>query len=147
MRNFTPEDFNGGGQYLLRMSPEEIICREQGNAFHGYSRTSYLSTLICKVGYCHGHGLANRPEETNVMTLVDMSDGFTKLGYFDSRNDPNFGSKTGESNVDTWIWVQFDSKEVLCDYLNNPDLCQQERRFATQEEIVRTVMHQRSRLG
>jgi hypothetical protein len=133
MRNFTTEDFSGSGQYLVRCD------KEPGK----YVDAGFLSTVMKKVGYCHGKGLANEPEKGNVSTLVDMSDGMTALGYFDTTADKEYGN--GPVNTHMWKWVQFDNTQVLCDYLNNPDLCKQEYRFATQEEVVRVVMYQKSR--
>jgi muramoyltetrapeptide carboxypeptidase LdcA involved in peptidoglycan recycling len=49
MRNFTIEDFSGAGQYLLRMSREEIYAKENNKKFSGYSDVSYLSTIIRKI--------------------------------------------------------------------------------------------------
>jgi len=128
MRNFTIEDFMGAGQYLVRndKGPNE------------YTDTSFLTTIMKKVGYCLGHGCVD-PPDGNIMTLVDMSDGLTKLGYFDQRNDPTYNDNPRTIDSSTWIWVPFSNKQVLCDYLNNPDLCRQEYRFATNEELVRVA--------
>ena len=52
---------------------------------------------------------------------------------------------TTSESIAKWKWVQFNGKKILCDYLNNPEFCQQEYRFATQEEVVRVVLYQRSR--
>jgi hypothetical protein len=136
MRNFTTEDFNGAGQYLIRMCPAEIAAQNDPElTFYGYIRTSYLSTIMYKVGYITNiWGLGK--DLSNVYTLVAMSDGNVRLGYKDK--------KTKE-------WVLFQGEEdgvkgtqVLVDYLNNPELSQ-EYRFATQEEVVRVVMYQKSR--
>ncbi len=133
MRNFTTEDFSGAGQYLVRNDKEP----------NKFVDTGFLSTIMKKVGYCLGQGVTDRPDRGNIMTLVDMSDGLTTLGYFDTRKDPN--SNNGPYNTDKWEWVQFNGTQALCDYLNNPHLCQQEYRFATQEEVTRVVMYQKSR--
>lgn len=138
MRNFTPEDFSGAGQYLVHNDKEP----------NKYVDTGFLSTIMKKVGYCLGQGCAKRPKRGNIMTLVDMSDGLTALGYFDTRKDPEHGKnprKISSENINTWVWVQFNGTQALCDYLNNPDLCEQEYRFATQEEVTRVVMYQKSR--
>ena len=131
MRNFTIEDFSGAGQYLVRNDKPE----------NKYTDTGFLSTIMKKVGYCIGQG----PENGNIMTLINMSDGKTSLGYFDQRKDPEYKKNPRTCNTHLWEWVQFNGDQVLCDYLNNPDLCQQEYRFATQEEVVRVVMYQKSR--
>lgn len=144
MRNFTTEDFSGCGQYLVRMSPQELQAKENGTAFSGYKTVSYLSTLMKKVGYCLGQGTTHYGQG-NIYTLVDMSDGLTKLGYFDTSKDPNYTPRGGgAANTDLWTWVPFDSVQALCDYLNS-EYHSQECRFATQEEVVRVVLYQRSR--
>ena len=135
MRNFTTEDFSGAGQYLVRNDKEP----------NKYIDSGFLSTIMKKVGWCSGQGLEDFNGYKNIMTLVDMSDGLTSLGYFDQRKDPEFRKNPRTSNSKMWIWVQFNSTQNLCDYLNNPDLCEQEYRFTTQEEIVRVVMYQKSR--
>ena len=132
MRNFTTEDFSGCGQYLVRNDKEP----------NQYVDTGFLTTVMKKVGWCPGQG-TQKWERT--YTLTDMSDGLTKLGYFDQRRDPGYKSNPRECNTSLWDWVQFTDLMVLCDYLNNPDLCHQEYRFATQEEVVRVVMFQSSR--
>jgi hypothetical protein len=137
MRNFTPNDFEDSGQYILRMSSKEIQAREQNEPFNGYSNTGYLTTLIKKVGYLNGIGIGNGHER--LMTLVDMSDGSTMIGNYPVKD-------LTMSNCKLVLW-QGDSltrKQLLCDWLNNSELCQ-EHRFATQEEIVRCVMYQKSR--
>jgi len=48
MRNFKLEDFNGAGQYLLRMSPDEIYKKENGIKFKGYVDDGFLSTIVKK---------------------------------------------------------------------------------------------------
>jgi len=134
MRNFTTEDFSGSGQYLVRNDKER----------NTYCDAGFLSTIMKKVGYCLGQGTVGGVQENNVVTLVDMSDGKTSLGYVDTRKDPDHGKNPMTCHTETWVWVQFDNKQVLCDYLNNPDLSQ-EYRFASQEEVVRVVMYQSSR--
>lgn len=137
MRNFTIEDFSGAGQYLVRNDKEP----------NKYVDAGFLSTIMKKVGYTipNSRCLSNPPDQGNVYTLVDMSDGLTSLGYFDQRKDPEYKNNPRRCNTHLWEWVQFDGLQVLCDYLNNPDLCLQEYRFATQEEVVRVVMYQKSR--
>lgn len=138
MRNFNTEDFSGCGQYLVRNDKEP----------NKFTDTGFLTTIMKKIGYCRGHGLNELPEKGNVITLIDMSDGLTSFGYFDQRKDPSRNNNPRIITSETskfWLWVQFNGLQSLCDYLNNPDLCQQEYRFATQEEVVRVVMYQRSR--
>lgn len=84
-----------------------------------YSDTGYLSTLLLKVGYRHGK---------NSCVLISMSDGWVQEGYFNNE-----------------IFIPFEGKESLVQYLNNPELCKEEYRFATQEEVVRVVLNQSSR--
>jgi hypothetical protein len=137
MRNFTIEDFDSAGQYLLRMSPREIYCRDNNEKFEGYSNTSYLSTIIKKVGYITNNYKIGDGEQ--IYTLTDMSDGLTRIG--------NFTAKSAESNnYEKVIWQGKNGlgKQKLINWLNNPELSQ-EHRFATQEEIVRVVLYQSSR--
>ena len=110
MRNFTTEDFSGGGQYIVRADKDK----------NQYENTSFLSTIMKKVGYCLGHGTKEGYQDgfNNITTLVDMSDGRTSLGYFNTLNDPNWQphmNPKGPSNSDKWIWVPFNSKQVFCD--------------------------------
>ena len=137
MRNFKMEDFSGSGQYLLRMSPREIHCRNNNINFEGYSDTSYLSTIIKKVGYITNN--YNIGDGEQIYTLTDMSDGLTRISNYTS-NEPKL------NNYEKIIWQGEDGlgKQKLVNYLNNPELSQ-EHRFATQEEIVRVVMYQSSR--
>lgn len=141
MRNFKIEDFSGAGQYLLRMSPDEVYKRSIGKDFHSYTDTGYLSTIVKKVGWITNNYDIGNGEQ--IYTLTDMSDGMTILGNY---VDPN----PNKNNYEKVIW-QADSSEdrdggkrKLVEWLNNPELSQ-EHRFATQEEIVRVVMCQTSR--
>lgn len=137
MRNFTIEDFSGSGQYLLRMSPREIHCRDNNEQFEGYSNTGYLSTIIKKVGWItNNYGIGNGEQ---IYTLTDMSDGMTILGNY-THNNPQ------SNNWEKIIWQGENGlgKQKLVDWLNNPELSQ-EHRFATQEEVVRVVLSQKSR--
>ena len=138
MRNFTTEDFSGCGQYLIRAD------MEAGQ----YTNPSFMSTIMKKVGWIMAdkRDFVN-PPEYNIYTLVDMSDGMTTIGFFDTTKDPEHGKNprnTTSESLKTWVWNRFDSIQILCDYLNNPEHSQ-EYRFATQEEIVRVVMYQKSR--
>lgn len=134
MRNFNTEDFSGAGQYLVRVKDS-------------YRDAGYMSTVMCKVGWITPNAklFVDCPESGNVYTLTDMSDGMTRCGYFDTRNDPDHGKNPMRCHTETWIWNQFNSIQSLVDYLNNPELCKNEYRFATQEEVVRVVLYQKSR--
>lgn len=137
MRNFKVEDFNGAGQYLLRMSPDEIHKKEKNEPFLGYTDTGFLSTIVKKVGWIiNNYGIGNGEQIT---TLTDMSDGMTIIGNFTNKNPQS-------NNYEKVIWQgsNGEGKQKLVDWLNNPELSQ-EHRFATQEEIVRVVMYQSSR--
>ncbi len=133
--SFTIEDFSGAGQYIVRNDKEP----------NKFVDTGFLSTIMKKVGYCLGHGCIDFPDKGNIMTLIDMSDGLTSLGYFDQRKDPEYKNNPRKCNTHLWEWIQFNGTQSLCDYLNNPDLCDEDYRFATQEEITRVVMYQKSR--
>lgn len=137
MRNFTTEDFSGAGQYLLIMSPEEIIARDNNESFLGYSSTSYLATIIKKVGYITNND--NIGDGTQIQTLTDMSDGWTAIGNYTAK-DP----KTNNYEKIIWQGENGAGKQKLVDWLNNPELSQ-EHRFATQEEVIRVVAYQKSR--
>jgi hypothetical protein len=137
MRNFKTEDFSGAGQYLLRMSPDEVHKKENNLPFSGYCDAGFLSTIVKKVGWITNNYEIGDGEQ--IYTLTDMSDGMTLLG--------NYTSKTPkDNNYEKVIWQGEDGagKQKLVDWLNNPELSQ-EHRFATQEEIVRVVMYQSSR--
>lgn len=137
MRNFKVEDFDGAGQYLLRMSPKEVYAKENNERFLGYSNTSYLSTIVKKVGWIINN--YNIGDGEQIYTLTDMSDGMTIIGNFTSA-DPQ------SNNWEKIIW-QGEGKQglqKLVNWLNNPVLSE-EHRFATQEEIVRVVLSQQTR--
>lgn len=154
MRNFTPEDFEGGGQYLLRLGNEEIFVRENGKPFRGYSDAGYLSTITYKVGYMHNNfGIGNG---NHITTLTSMSDGWTRFCHYpNSKKAQEYNLENKQIDFDEWektLWqddkdengdVTISGRQKFCDYLNNPET--QEMRFATQEEIVRVVMYQKSR--
>lgn len=137
MRNFKPEDFSGAGQYLIRMSPDEIYKKENNLRFSGYCDTGFLSTVVKKVGYITNN--YNLGDGSQISTLTDMSDGYTKLGNYTAK-DP----KTNNWEFIFWQGGNNVGHQLLCNWLNNPELSQ-EHRFATQEEIVRTVLYQSSR--
>lgn len=155
MRNFTPEDFEGAGQYLIRMSPEEIFARVDGKPFRGYSDAGYLSTITYKVGYMHDNFKIGNGNQ--ITTLTSMSDGWTRICHYPNSKKAEQYEKEGKVlDFDKWekvLWQTdeenkvdgevLSGKQKFCDYLNNPET--QEMRFATQEEIVRVVMYQKSR--
>lgn len=137
MRNFKVEDFSGAGQYLLRMSPDEVHARNNNKPFGGYCDTGYLSTIIKKVGWItNNYNIGNGGQ---IYTLTDMSDGMTRIGNYTAK-DP----KTNNYEKIIWQGENSEGLQLLCNYLNNPELSQ-EHRFATQEEVVRVVMYQSSR--
>jgi len=134
MRNFTREDLSGAGQYLIRMGPKERHLTEKGEDFPGYVNTSYLSTIMYKVGYITNNWQIGG-NTNQITTLVSMADGWTRHGHFITKN------KEGKDlPTEKWVKVLW-NKEVFCNYLNNPDLSA-EFRFATQEEVVRVVLSQ-----
>lgn len=153
MRNFTPEDFEGAGQYLLRMGTEEISARENGKPFRGYSDAGYLSTITYKVGYMHD--ILNIGNGNQLTTLTSMSDGWTRICHYPNAKKAQLYKKEGKEldfdEKEKTLWQSdedgnpnfLSGKQKFCDYLNNPDT--QEYRFATQEEIVRVVLYQKSR--
>lgn len=120
MRNFKTEDFGGAGQYLLRIGPNEKENIEKDIPFHNYQKTSYLSTIIVKVGYKYSGTNGN-----HAVYLIAMSDGLIYNEFESSNSSPD------------------EAKQKLCDYLN--DEKNDEYRFATQEEMVRIVLYQSSR--
>ena len=149
MRNFTTEDFSGAGQYLIRMSSDEIFCEKENKPFRGYSDAIHLSTILYKVGYIHNNFEIGSGEQ--LITLTAMSDGWTQFCHYPNSNKFEQYRKEGkEIDFDRWekvIW-QNDSWEnkngwdKFVEYLNHHS---QEMRFATQEEVVRAVLKQKSR--
>ena len=122
MRNFTIEDFDGAGQYLVR---------SKSNYIH---ESGALSTLMMKIGYQY-----RGKRGSHTIYMIAMSDGLIFDGY--NYNDEWFyweGNEADKSGTQL-------PKQKLADYLNDPTKCEQEYRFATQEEIVRVVMYQKGR--
>ncbi len=141
MRNFTIEDFSGAGQYLVRMCPSEIYQRDNNLPITIYN-TSFLSTVMKKVGWIvNNHGIGNGEQ---IYTLTDMSDGLTRVGNYTNPNP----SENNDWSFSYWQREDENDKDggkrKLVEYLNNPELSQ-EHRFATQEEVVRVVLYQKSR--
>lgn len=128
MRTFTTEDISGAGQYLIRNDKEPGKFVDPG----------FMSTIMLKVGYIYGNKHVGFQDSK--YTLTDMSDGWTRLGYFITKDDE--GNQIEDS--DKWGFKTFTEPQDLVDYLNNESLSQ-EYRFATQEEVVRVVMYQKSR--
>lgn len=116
MRNFKPDDFKGSGQYLVRDT----------NTID----TSYLASVLFKVGYSHGHTEEGRNPNSNSTLLISMADGWTQNGHFKG-SDPK------------QVFVEWKSIKDLCDHLNDRNT--QEMRFATHEEIVRVALYQKAR--
>ncbi len=140
MRNFTIKDFEGAGQYLVRMSPPEIHCQKENKEFKGYVDTGYLSTIMYKIGYITNN--FNIGNGNQLITLSSMADGWTRIGYYDEK-EPD-GSTKFDSKV---FWQKDDDdryggKRKLIEYLNDEKLSSSEYRFATQEEVVRVVLSQ-----
>ena len=143
MRDFRKEDFAGGGQYLVRLTNEELKANEQGTKYQGVVNTGYLSTIMEKVGYIHGN-----PDVYNggqLITLTAMSDGWTRFMDF----GPDVDKSDNKIQLDKRrknIWqTEGDSSgtQKLCNFLNAP--YSQEVRFATQEEVIRVVAYQKHR--
>ena len=84
MRNFTTEDFSGAGQYLIRMSSDEIFCEKENKPFRGYSDAIHLSTILYKVGYIHNNFEIGSGEQ--LITLTAMSDGWTQFCHYPNSN-------------------------------------------------------------
>lgn len=117
MRNFTIKDFEGSGQYLVKAT---------NNEYRHYVDSGNLSTNMYKVGYLHGSE-KGYPYK-NIYSLISMSDGWVQDGYYKNKK-----------------YNHFISKYALVRYLNSSKLCKTEYRFATQEEVVRVVLYQKSR--
>lgn len=122
MRNFKIEDFEGAGQYLVRTnySPKEI---------KSHDNPGFLSTVTYKVGYEY-----RGKRGVHTTYLISMADGLIFDGY---------------KYKDKWVYWEPSKKErkssteagyrKLVKYLNDPKLCTQEMRFATQDEIIAVV--------
>ena len=154
MRNFKSEDFQGAGQYLVKANPDKKYIADTSYLTTVMVKvgwitpnTSYLTTVMVKVGWItpNQKAFVFTPEKGNIYTLTDMSDGMTSIGYWDTREDPDRNKNPRMLNTETWVWKQFNNKQDLCDYLNNPDLCRDEFRPATHEELMRFILHQRNR--
>ena len=131
MRDFKLKDFDGAGQYLIRMGPKELALNKDGKAFSGYNDTGYLTTITYKVGYLHrikGFGQCR--------TLASMADGWTQVSHF---------IKTIGGTTNEIFWASpkgapaKEGRQIFVNHLNEGE---SEYRFATQEEIVRVVMSQ-----
>ncbi len=143
MRKFTIEDFSGAGQYLIRMSPREVYCQKDDNddTFYGYTDTGYLSTIMYKVVWLTNNFDLGNGEQ--VYGFAAMSDGMLKIS--------NYTAKEPKTNdYEKVIWQRDGEhdpdggKRKMVEWLNNEELSP-EYRFATQEEVVRVVMYQKSR--
>lgn len=121
MRNFTAEDFNGAGQYLIR----------NDKAPNTYIDTGFMSSIMYKVGYIYIKDSLSFEQRS---CLISMSDGLVKDGYYKDKVFIPFIYNTRDG-----------VKDDLINYLNDTELCPQEFRFATQEEVIRVVTYQSSR--
>jgi hypothetical protein len=134
MRNFNVENLPGG-TYLVRLTPQCYKRLEEGKKPH-IENTGFLSTIMYKVGYIHGHGhKTNDKEHQHIYCLVSMSDGWVSDGYIDDSKE-----RGSEDRFVTHKGIQ-----NFVDYLNNPNGQTQELRYASKEEVVRVVMYQSSR--
>ena len=117
MRNFTTEDFEGAGQYL-------VACRNTEP--NGFTNTGFLSTIMYKIGYKHSSPELSldvrRQTGSNNYCIVSMADGWTQDGYFITKDEN--GVKIEDTTK--WKWVPF-------------------RGTDNKEEVVRVVLYQKSR--
>lgn len=134
---FTPEDFSGPGQYIVREGINKVNGPDITN-------TGYLTTVMKKIGY--SHGTRRTDAKGNIYCIIDVSDGLVKEGYFTNTENEN-----GERiDVEKWIYSEFsgetgfEAKTRLCEYLNN-NPHKETFRFATTEEIVRVALYQGNR--
>ena len=139
MRDFEQKHFDGAGQYLVRMSTKEVHCNKEDNEdkFEGYINTSYLSTIMYKVGYITNND--NIGNGNQLICLTSMADGWTRYCHYAGKMPD--GSTDFDSKV-YWNRSGEGQKNIFVDYLNNNP---QEYRFATQEEVVRVVLSQSHR--
>lgn len=134
---FTPEDFDGAGQYIVRETKNKIKSPH-------FLDTGFLSTVMKKVGYINYVGLASK--SSNLYCLIDMSDGLTYTGYYITKDKE--GNKIEDSSK--WKRINFEgdtsyeAKSKLCEYLNN-NPHGETYRFATNEELIRVAAHQKWR--
>ena len=143
MRNFTTESFEGAGQYLVRICPSQAEQIKNNRKPHLLD-TGFLSTIMYKVGYITNNWAIGGTRE-QLSCLISMSDGWIRHGYFITKDKD--GNKLPTEEYEKILWIKdkkSTGKQKLVDYLNNSKLSQ-EMRFATQEEVVRVVMYQKSR--
>lgn len=120
MRNFKEDDFDGAGQYIIRTSKGPNEVKSGG----------FLATTAFKIGYTHDSSFGS-----NVYTLISMTDGWTRDSFKDENG--NWVKFAGDDNQS--------AKQKLVHYLNSPELCPQEYRHATFDEMVRVILHTKSR--
>lgn len=133
---FTPEDFKGAGQYIVREGLQK-------DKHPNISDTGYLSTVMYKIGYLQKfrEGL---PSSRYV--LISVSDGLITEGYFSNTKNEDGSS----ADMSKWKWNDFgaetsdQSKQNLCDYLNE-NYYKETFRFATNEELIRVAAHHKYR--
>lgn len=134
---FTPEDFEGAGQYIVRESINKLNSSN-------ISDTGYLSTIMMKVGWAQKLRDGRGPYS---YVLIDMSDGLIHEGYFTGITKED---GTHENDHTKWVWNDFsaetshESKEKLCEYLNN-NPHKETYRLATNEELIRVAAYQKWR--
>ena len=147
MRNFKVQDFEGSGQYLVRMGEDEIKKRKKG-LIPGVESDSYLCTITYKVGYITNNYKIGGTRG-QITCLTAMSDGHVTLGhYITKRKD---GTNIGIADWKKILWVTDENssnKQKFVDHLNDTDVNgAQEMRFATKEEIIRVVSYKFPRNG
>jgi hypothetical protein len=114
---FTSENLAGSGHYIVRTDQDYI------------KDTGYLSTIMSKIGYHHNA----RSRHGAKYQFVSMADGWSHDGWFDRKKS---------NNSSDWIFKPFKNIEDIANYLNNnPN--KDKYRFATVEEVIRVVLHQR----
>lgn len=129
MRNFTIQDFDGSGQYLVRQDGEPKPVLDTG----------YLSTIMYKVGYYNGHKKTKQR-----VCLISMSDGWIRDSHFSKdKNNPKDVSKWEEIFWESGKYHNKTGKQIFIEHINDTNT--QELRFASQEEVVRVVLYQRWR--
>lgn len=134
---FTPGDFEGAGQYIVREGINKLNRPDIVD-------TSYLSTVMMKVGWTQKLRDGKGPYS---YVLVDMSDGLIHEGYFLGTVKED-GSH--ENDHTKWKWIDFsaetsfESKEKLCEYLNN-NPHKETYRMATNEELIRVAAYSKHR--
>lgn len=139
---FKPEDFEGAGQYLVRVHPTH---KKNRNGKPHVIDTGYLSTIMYKVGYINNiEKIGNGKQLT---CLVSMADGWIRFCHYITKDAQ--GNEIEDSSIWKVVYWQgrLDSDPVtkrdsFIDYLNKED---HEYRFASQEEVIRVILSQSHR--